>query len=167
MTVRVDGRTSTARVPAGERPGHLRGGVTTTVTAYTVDELSAQLTDAGARYLVTLSSSLERALEAKQRIGLREVFVFDQALKPKPALVVHAEVSEAEALRLGLWSWLRRCSRAVATLGSEVKSGSTPTTSCDALLTGEGLAPRVAIDARPRTWWRCRTPAERRGWPRA
>src|ERR671916_1605852 len=56
------------------------GGVVTTVNPlYTAEELSRQLEDSGAKYLVTIPPLLERASEAAEGKGLRELFVFGEA----------------------------------------------------------------------------------------
>jgi acyl-CoA synthetase (AMP-forming)/AMP-acid ligase II len=56
----------------------LLGGVVTTINpTYTVAELAQQLRDAGARYLVTATPFLDKALQAAGEAGVREVFVFD------------------------------------------------------------------------------------------
>jgi acyl-CoA synthetase (AMP-forming)/AMP-acid ligase II len=56
------------------------GGITTTVNPlYTVRELAEQLTDAGARLLITVPPLLERALEAAKQAGLKDVVVFGEA----------------------------------------------------------------------------------------
>ena len=61
------------------------GGTTTTINPlYTVDELSFQLNDAHALYLVTTPAFVEKALEGKQRSQVREVFVFGEALGATP-----------------------------------------------------------------------------------
>ena len=58
----------------------LLGGIVTTVNPlYTVEELSRQLKDAGAAYLVTAPPFLDKALEAAKDAGLRQVFVFGEA----------------------------------------------------------------------------------------
>ncbi|MEK6373003.1 MAG: 4-coumarate--CoA ligase family protein [Acidobacteriota bacterium] len=58
----------------------LLGGIVTTVNPlYTVEELSRQLKDAGASYIVTAPPFLDKALEAAKETGLREVFVFGEA----------------------------------------------------------------------------------------
>src|SRR5688572_16127958 len=55
----------------------LIGGVITTINPlYTADELTRQLEDAGARYIVTAPPFIEKARQAAQTLGLREVFVF-------------------------------------------------------------------------------------------
>src|SRR5215216_483797 len=56
------------------------GGVNTTVSPlYTTDELTRQLDDAGARFLLTVPPFLDKALEAAGRSGVEEVFVLGQA----------------------------------------------------------------------------------------
>jgi acyl-CoA synthetase (AMP-forming)/AMP-acid ligase II len=56
------------------------GGVVTTVNpTYTVEELSAQLTDAGARFLLTVPALCDRAVEAARRSGIEDVFVIGDA----------------------------------------------------------------------------------------
>jgi acyl-CoA synthetase (AMP-forming)/AMP-acid ligase II len=56
------------------------GGVVTPINPlYTVDEIEKQLTDACAKYLITIPSLLERAREAAEGLGLRELFVFGEA----------------------------------------------------------------------------------------
>jgi acyl-CoA synthetase (AMP-forming)/AMP-acid ligase II len=58
----------------------LLGGVNTTINPlYTPAELAPQLADAGARYLVTVPSCLERVAPVVRKCGLREVFVFGEA----------------------------------------------------------------------------------------
>jgi acyl-CoA synthetase (AMP-forming)/AMP-acid ligase II len=55
------------------------GGVNTTVSPlYTVHELTHQLRDAGAKYLVTVPPFLDNALAAARAAGVREVFVFGE-----------------------------------------------------------------------------------------
>jgi len=63
----------------------LLGGIVTTVNPlYTVEELSRQLKDAGAAYLVTAPPFLDKALEAAKEAGLREVFVFGEGAGATP-----------------------------------------------------------------------------------
>jgi acyl-CoA synthetase (AMP-forming)/AMP-acid ligase II len=58
----------------------LLGGIITTVNPmYTVEELTAQLKDAGARYLVTTPAFVEKAEKAARDAGVREVFVFGES----------------------------------------------------------------------------------------
>jgi acyl-CoA synthetase (AMP-forming)/AMP-acid ligase II len=55
------------------------GGVNTTISPlYTVDELVRQLTDARARFLLTVPPFLPKALEAAGRSGVEKVFVLGQ-----------------------------------------------------------------------------------------
>jgi len=52
------------------------GGASATINPlYLVDELAAQLQDAGAKFLLTIPPLLDRAREAAQRSGVKEVFV--------------------------------------------------------------------------------------------
>jgi len=56
------------------------GGITTTANPlYTVDELTFQLKDSGAKYLLTVPPFLETATDAAGRAGLAEIFVFGEA----------------------------------------------------------------------------------------
>jgi acyl-CoA synthetase (AMP-forming)/AMP-acid ligase II len=58
----------------------LAGGTNTTINPlYTVEELSVQLNDAGAGYLLTVPPFLDKAVEAAGRSGVREVFVLGEA----------------------------------------------------------------------------------------
>jgi len=57
----------------------LLGGVITTINpTYTADELTSQLKDAGASYIVTAPPFLEKAVQAAREVGMREVFVFGE-----------------------------------------------------------------------------------------
>jgi acyl-CoA synthetase (AMP-forming)/AMP-acid ligase II len=63
----------------------LAGGVNTTINPlYTVAELSQQLRDSGARFLVTAPPFLDKALEAARQSGVEEVFVFGEAAGATP-----------------------------------------------------------------------------------
>jgi acyl-CoA synthetase (AMP-forming)/AMP-acid ligase II len=63
----------------------LAGGTNTTINPlYTVEELAAQLQDAGARYLLTTPPFLDKAMEAAGRSGVREVFVLGEAAGATP-----------------------------------------------------------------------------------
>jgi len=57
----------------------LGGTVTTVNPLYTADELAHQLEDAGAKLLITLPPFLEKAKQAADRVGIKEVFVFGEA----------------------------------------------------------------------------------------
>jgi acyl-CoA synthetase (AMP-forming)/AMP-acid ligase II len=55
------------------------GGVNTTISPlYTADELTRQLADANARFLLTVPPFLDKALEAAGRSGVEEVFVLGE-----------------------------------------------------------------------------------------
>lgn len=61
------------------------GGVSTTVNPlYTVEELTRQLQDAGARFLVTVPPFLHKAREAAKASSVEEVFVFGDSEKATP-----------------------------------------------------------------------------------
>jgi acyl-CoA synthetase (AMP-forming)/AMP-acid ligase II len=63
----------------------LAGGTNTTINPlYTVEELTTQLNDAGASYLLTVPPFLDRAVEAAGRSGVREVFVLGEAAGATP-----------------------------------------------------------------------------------
>jgi acyl-CoA synthetase (AMP-forming)/AMP-acid ligase II len=63
----------------------LAGGVNTTINPlYTVDELAVQLHDAGATYLLTIPAFLDKAIQAADRLGVREVFVLGEAQGATP-----------------------------------------------------------------------------------
>jgi acyl-CoA synthetase (AMP-forming)/AMP-acid ligase II len=56
------------------------GGINTTISPlYTVEELVRQLSDAHARFLLTVPPFLAKALEAADRSGVEEVFVLGEA----------------------------------------------------------------------------------------
>ncbi|HEV2922086.1 MAG TPA: AMP-binding protein, partial [Actinomycetota bacterium] len=74
------------------------GGVNTTVSPlYTADELTRQLDDAGARFLLTVPPFLDKALEAAGRSGVEEVFVLGEAegATPFAALLTAGETPPA------------------------------------------------------------------------
>jgi acyl-CoA synthetase (AMP-forming)/AMP-acid ligase II len=63
----------------------LAGGTATTINPlYTVEELAAQLNDAGASYLLTVPAFLDKAIAAAGRSGVREVFVLGEAAGATP-----------------------------------------------------------------------------------
>ena len=83
----------------------LAGGATTTVNpTYTVQELSAQLQDCRARYLLTIPQFLDKALEAAQIAGVQETFVFGQA----PGATTFATLLEKEGPLAGVDIDLRK-----------------------------------------------------------
>jgi acyl-CoA synthetase (AMP-forming)/AMP-acid ligase II len=58
----------------------LAGGIATTINPlYTVEELTAQLTDAGASHLLTIPPFLDKAVQAAGKSGVREVLVLGEA----------------------------------------------------------------------------------------
>jgi acyl-CoA synthetase (AMP-forming)/AMP-acid ligase II len=69
------------------------GGVNTTANPLlTVEELASQLTDSGARLLVTVPELLERATAAGRRAGVEEIFVYGEA----PGATAFASLLEAD-----------------------------------------------------------------------
>ncbi len=63
---------------------HLGGIITTINPLYTTHELTHQLTDSGAIFLVTASAQLERAKQAAQQSDIREIFVLDVSNEGTP-----------------------------------------------------------------------------------
>jgi acyl-CoA synthetase (AMP-forming)/AMP-acid ligase II len=56
------------------------GGINTTVNPlYTADELAKQLTDSGARFLITVPPFLDKAKDAARKSNIEDVFVFGSA----------------------------------------------------------------------------------------
>jgi acyl-CoA synthetase (AMP-forming)/AMP-acid ligase II len=56
------------------------GGISTTINPlYTTGELTNQLKDAGAKYLLTIPQFLDKAREAASAAGVQEIFVFGEA----------------------------------------------------------------------------------------
>jgi acyl-CoA synthetase (AMP-forming)/AMP-acid ligase II len=79
----------------------LLGGVNTTINPlYTTAELTAQLKDAGARYIVTVAPFLEKAQQAARECALREVFVFGEAEGATPFASLLAARDEAPAVAI-------------------------------------------------------------------
>ena len=79
----------------------LLGGVNTTINPlYTPAELTAQLEDAGARYIVTVAPFLEKAQQAARECALREVFVFGEAEGATPFASLLAARGEAPAVAI-------------------------------------------------------------------
>lgn len=57
----------------------LLGGINTTINPiYTVDELTFQLKDSGAKYLITIPEMLDKACVATDEAGIEELFVFGE-----------------------------------------------------------------------------------------
>jgi acyl-CoA synthetase (AMP-forming)/AMP-acid ligase II len=72
------------------------GGVNTTISPlYTVDELTRQLSDAGARFLLTVPPLLDKALDAAGRGGVEEVFVFGEGATPFASLLAAGDTPPA------------------------------------------------------------------------
>jgi len=70
------------------------GGISTTINPlYTADELAKQLTDSGARLLVTVPAVLDKAKEVATRTAIEEIFVFGTAAGARP----FAELLQAPA----------------------------------------------------------------------
>jgi acyl-CoA synthetase (AMP-forming)/AMP-acid ligase II len=79
----------------------LAGGTNTTISPlYTVEELVAQLTDAGASYLLTVPAFLDKALQAAGRSGVREVFVLGEAVGATPFAALLASGHQPPAVRV-------------------------------------------------------------------
>ena len=61
------------------------GGVITTINSLaTAEDIAQQLSDAGARFLVTVPPFLDRAMSAAQKAGIEEVFVIGNAEQGTP-----------------------------------------------------------------------------------
>ena len=61
------------------------GGVVTTINPlYTIDELTDQLTDTAATYLLTIAPCLEKACTAAKRSSIKEIFLFDNGANGTP-----------------------------------------------------------------------------------
>ncbi|MGH2736768.1 MAG: AMP-binding protein, partial [Actinomycetota bacterium] len=57
----------------------LAGGINTTINPlYTAEELAFQLNDSKAKFLVTIPQFLDRAIEAKEKSGVEELFVLGE-----------------------------------------------------------------------------------------
>jgi len=77
------------------------GGVVTTINPLaTVEELAAQLRDAGASYIVTVAPFLDKAREAAAQTGVREVFVFGEAEGATPFAALLAEDGALPEVRI-------------------------------------------------------------------
>lgn len=60
-------------------PAILGGIITTINPLYTADEMALQLNDCKAKYLITIPQFLDKALEAKAKSQIEEIFVFGEA----------------------------------------------------------------------------------------
>jgi acyl-CoA synthetase (AMP-forming)/AMP-acid ligase II len=79
----------------------LAGGTNTTINPlYTVEELAAQLNDAGASYLLTIPPFLDKAIEAAGRSGVREVFVLGQPAGATPFAALLAAGQKPPEVRI-------------------------------------------------------------------
>lgn len=79
----------------------LAGGINTTISPlYTVSEVSQQLRDCGARYLVTVPSCVEKAAQAARDAGVREVFVFGEAEGATPFAALLTAGGEPPAVEI-------------------------------------------------------------------
>lgn len=77
----------------------LAGGVVTTANPlYTADELTYQLRDSHAKFLVTVGPLLEKALPASEKAGVEEVFVIGEGAGATPftALLAEAEPPQVD-----------------------------------------------------------------------
>jgi acyl-CoA synthetase (AMP-forming)/AMP-acid ligase II len=69
------------------------GGINTTINPlYTADEMSFQLNDAGAKFLITIPEFLQKAQDAASQSGVEEIFVFGEAEGATP----FAQLMESE-----------------------------------------------------------------------
>jgi acyl-CoA synthetase (AMP-forming)/AMP-acid ligase II len=77
------------------------GGVITTVNPlYTPQEISYQLQDAGARYLVTIPQFLDRAQKAGEEVRLEEMFVLGEAEGATPFSALMGEPVKAPSVQI-------------------------------------------------------------------
>ena len=74
------------------------GGVSTTINpTYTAKELSSQLKDSGATYLVTIPQFLDTAREAVSGTAVKEIFVFGDAESATPFATLMADMAGGDA----------------------------------------------------------------------
>ena len=79
----------------------LLGGINTTISPlYTVAELHQQLTDAGARYVVTVPPCVDKVKQAVKDTAVREVFVFGEADGATPFGSLLASDGDPPAVRI-------------------------------------------------------------------
>jgi acyl-CoA synthetase (AMP-forming)/AMP-acid ligase II len=79
----------------------LAGGVSTTINPlYTAAEVTQQLKDCGARYLVTVPSCFEKAAQAAREAGVCEVFVFGEAEGATPFAALLTAGGEPPAVEI-------------------------------------------------------------------
>ena len=70
------------------------GGINTTINPiYTVEELTYQLKDSGAKFLITIPQMLDKARQAADEAGIQELFVFGEGegATPFSELLTHGE----------------------------------------------------------------------------
>jgi acyl-CoA synthetase (AMP-forming)/AMP-acid ligase II len=79
----------------------LAGGTNTTINPlYTVEELTAQLNDADARWLLTIPPFVDKAIQAAGRSGVREVFVLGEAQGATPFAALLASGHQPPEVRI-------------------------------------------------------------------
>jgi acyl-CoA synthetase (AMP-forming)/AMP-acid ligase II len=77
------------------------GGIVTTVNPlYTPEEVSHQLKDAGAKFLVTIPALLDKAEEAARETGVEEIFVFGEAEGASPFDSLYETEATAPRVRI-------------------------------------------------------------------
>lgn len=77
------------------------GGINTPVNPlYTEDEVAHQLKDAGARFLVTVPSCIEKARDAARKAGIEELFVFGEAEGATPFTSLFASHRQAPRVKI-------------------------------------------------------------------
>jgi acyl-CoA synthetase (AMP-forming)/AMP-acid ligase II len=77
------------------------GGINTPVNPlYTEDEVAHQLKDAGARFLVTVPSCIDKAREAARKASIEELFVFGEAEGATPFTSLFASRSQAPKVKI-------------------------------------------------------------------
>src|SRR5207248_5488744 len=78
----------------------LRGIITTLNSLYTPRELSDQLRDSGARFLLTVPAFMDRAAEAIKGLPIDEVFVFGEAAGATPFAELMSQPAEPFTLEI-------------------------------------------------------------------
>jgi acyl-CoA synthetase (AMP-forming)/AMP-acid ligase II len=77
------------------------GGIVTPINPlYTRHEITHQLKDSGARFLVTVPTCIEKALEAAKDAGVEEVFVFGEAAGATPFDTLMVDNGRAEQVEV-------------------------------------------------------------------
>jgi acyl-CoA synthetase (AMP-forming)/AMP-acid ligase II len=81
----------------------MAGGIATTVNSlYTVEELAFQLEDASARFLICAIPFLDRALDAADKTGVEQLFVFGEGDFPGATAFAELLATDAEPPRVQL-----------------------------------------------------------------